>query len=40
MTIIKAASVTRLGRGGGVLTIPLITRHSATEHIKITSGGM
>jgi mannose-6-phosphate isomerase-like protein (cupin superfamily) len=38
MTIIKAASVTRLGRGGGVETIPLITRHTAAEHITITSG--
>ncbi len=38
MTIIKAASVTRLGRGGGVETIPLITKHSAAEKITITSG--
>ena len=38
MTIIKAASVTRLGRGGGVETIPLITRHTAAERITITSG--
>jgi mannose-6-phosphate isomerase-like protein (cupin superfamily) len=38
MTIIKAASVERLGRGGGVETIPLITRRSAAEHITITSG--
>jgi mannose-6-phosphate isomerase-like protein (cupin superfamily) len=38
MTIIKAASVERLGRGGGVETIPLITRHTAAEHITITSG--
>jgi len=38
MTIIKAASVTRLGRGGGVETIPLITRYTAAEKITITSG--
>jgi mannose-6-phosphate isomerase-like protein (cupin superfamily) len=38
MTIIKAASVARLGRGGGVVTIPLITRHTAAENITITSG--
>lgn len=38
MTIIKAASVPRMGRGGGVETIPLITRHSASEKITITSG--
>ena len=38
MTIIKAASVERLGRGGGVQTVPLITRQSAAEHITITSG--
>jgi hypothetical protein len=29
MTVIRAAAVTRLGRGGGVETIPLITRQSA-----------
>jgi mannose-6-phosphate isomerase-like protein (cupin superfamily) len=38
MTVIKAASVTRLGRGGGVETIPLITRQSAEEENKITTG--
>lgn len=38
MTIIRAASVPRLGRGGGVETIPLITRHTAAERITITSG--
>ncbi|KAA9158717.1 cupin domain-containing protein [Amycolatopsis acidicola] len=38
MTIIKAAAVPRLDRGGSVATIPLITRHSATENITITSG--
>ena len=36
--LIKAASVERLGRGGGVETIPLITRHSASDEITITSG--
>jgi mannose-6-phosphate isomerase-like protein (cupin superfamily) len=38
MTVIKAAMVTRLGRGGGVETIPLITRQSAEEENKITTG--
>jgi mannose-6-phosphate isomerase-like protein (cupin superfamily) len=38
MTLIKAANVDRLGRGGGVMTIPLITRKSADEDNKITSG--
>ena len=38
MTVIKAATVTRLGRGGGVETIPLITRQSAAEDNKITTG--
>ena len=38
MTVIRAAAVTRLGRGGGVETIPLITRQSAAEDNKITTG--
>jgi mannose-6-phosphate isomerase-like protein (cupin superfamily) len=38
MTVIKAAEVERLGRGGGVVTIPLITRRSAEEENKITTG--
>lgn len=38
MTVIKAAQVARLGRGGGVVTIPLITRKTAAEENKITSG--
>jgi mannose-6-phosphate isomerase-like protein (cupin superfamily) len=38
MTVIKAAEVERLGRGGGVATIPLITRKSAAEENKITTG--
>jgi mannose-6-phosphate isomerase-like protein (cupin superfamily) len=38
MTVIKAAAVQRLGRGGGVVTIPLITRKSAAEENKITTG--
>ena len=38
MTVIRADKVTRLGRGGGVVTIPLITRQSADEEIKITTG--
>jgi mannose-6-phosphate isomerase-like protein (cupin superfamily) len=38
MTVIKAGKVGRLARGGGVVTIPLITRHSAEEDNKITTG--
>jgi quercetin dioxygenase-like cupin family protein len=38
MTIIKAAAVERLGRGGGVVTIPLITRLRSEEDNKITTG--
>jgi mannose-6-phosphate isomerase-like protein (cupin superfamily) len=38
MTVIRAAAVERLGRGGGVITIPLITRQSAAEDNKITTG--
>jgi mannose-6-phosphate isomerase-like protein (cupin superfamily) len=38
MTVIKAGAVTRLSRGGGVETIPLITRQSAAGENKITTG--
>ena len=38
MTVIKAAKVERMGRGGGVVTVPLITRKTAAEKNKITSG--
>jgi quercetin dioxygenase-like cupin family protein len=38
MTVIKAAEVTPMGRGGGVVTIPLITRQSADEDNTITTG--
>ena len=38
MTVIKAGAVKRLARGGGVETIPLITRQSAAGVNKITSG--
>jgi len=38
MTVIKAAEAGRLGRGGGVVTIPLITRKTAGEENKITTG--
>ena len=38
MTVIKAENVQRLGRGGGVVTIPLITRQSAEEENLITTG--
>ena len=38
MTVIKAENVARLGRGAGVVTIPLITRQSAAEENLITTG--
>jgi quercetin dioxygenase-like cupin family protein len=38
MTVIKVEHVERLGRGGGVVTIPLITRQSAEEENLITTG--
>lgn len=38
MTVIKFDKVTRLSRGGGVVSIPLITRQSADEEIKIVTG--
>lgn len=38
MTIIKTANVERLDRGGSVVTIPLITKFTATERITLTSG--
>jgi quercetin dioxygenase-like cupin family protein len=38
MTVIKVEDVTPLGRGGGVVTIPLITRQSAEEENLITTG--
>lgn len=38
MTIIKQAEVEPVGRGGGVVTCPLITRASAAEDNKITTG--
>jgi mannose-6-phosphate isomerase-like protein (cupin superfamily) len=38
MTVIKVEDVRRLGRGGGVETIPLITKESAEEENLITSG--
>jgi quercetin dioxygenase-like cupin family protein len=38
MTVIKSREVPRLGRGGGVVTVPLITRQAAEEQNKITSG--
>ena len=36
--IIEATAVPRLSRGGGVETIPLITRQSAEEENRITTG--
>lgn len=38
MTVIKVQEVQRLGRGGGVVTIPLITRPTAREENLITTG--
>jgi quercetin dioxygenase-like cupin family protein len=38
MTVIKVEDVPPLGRGGGVVTIPLITRQSADEENLITTG--
>src|ERR1700722_5226919 len=38
MTVIKVERVERLGRGGGGVTIPLITRQSAEEENLITTG--
>jgi quercetin dioxygenase-like cupin family protein len=38
MTVIKVENVERLGRGGGVVSIPLITRQSAEEENLITTG--
>jgi quercetin dioxygenase-like cupin family protein len=38
MTVIKVEDVTPLGRGGGVVTIPLITSQSAEEENLITTG--
>jgi quercetin dioxygenase-like cupin family protein len=38
MTVIKAGTVARLSRGGGVVTIPLITWQSSKEPNRITTG--
>jgi mannose-6-phosphate isomerase-like protein (cupin superfamily) len=38
MTVIKAGTVARLSRGGGVVTIPLITWQSAKEPNRVTTG--
>lgn len=38
MTVIKAGTVAQLSRGGGVVTIPLITWQSAEEKNRITTG--
>jgi mannose-6-phosphate isomerase-like protein (cupin superfamily) len=38
MTVIKVDKVAPLGRGGGVVTIPLITRQAAEEQNLITTG--
>ena len=38
MTVIKVGNVEQVGRGGGVVTIPLITKQSAEEENLITTG--
>ena len=38
MTVIKAGTAPRLSRGGGVVTIPLVTWQSAQVKNRITSG--
>jgi mannose-6-phosphate isomerase-like protein (cupin superfamily) len=38
MTVIKAGTVARLSRGGGVVTIPLVTWQSAEEKNRFTTG--
>jgi len=38
LTIIRAGEVTPVNRGGGVVTIPLITSQSAAGENKITTG--
>ena len=38
MTVIKVEHVAQVGRGGGVVTIPLITRQTAAEENLITTG--
>jgi mannose-6-phosphate isomerase-like protein (cupin superfamily) len=38
MTVIKVQDVTPLGRGGGVVTIPLVTRYTAEEENEVTTG--
>jgi mannose-6-phosphate isomerase-like protein (cupin superfamily) len=38
MSVRKVESITPLSRGGGVLTIPLVTRSTVTEDNAITSG--
>ena len=38
MPVRKASRITLLDRGGGVRTLPLVTRSTVTEHNTITSG--
>jgi len=38
MTVIRTSQVKRLDRGGSVVTLPLITRSTATEQTTITTG--
>jgi mannose-6-phosphate isomerase-like protein (cupin superfamily) len=38
MTVIKAGMVARMSRGGGVVTIPLITWQSTEEKHRVTTG--
>ncbi|HEX9034448.1 MAG TPA: hypothetical protein VF834_21605, partial [Streptosporangiaceae bacterium] len=38
MSVRKVAEITPLDRGGGVRTLPLVTRHTVTEDNAITTG--
>ena len=38
MTVVHAAQTPRLDRGGGVSTLPLVTRASVSEDNKVTTG--
>ncbi|HTY72648.1 MAG TPA: cupin domain-containing protein [Actinomycetes bacterium] len=38
MSVVKAADTRLLDRGGGVQTLPLVTRTSVSEDIKVTTG--
>jgi quercetin dioxygenase-like cupin family protein len=38
MSVIRTADVPRLDRGGGVVTLPLVTRWSVVEENRVTTG--